>query len=193
MLKYLELEIDLLEEKYGRKDRYEQPLKLFFYNNIYRVIKENIKELEKLNLKQKLNSISLESIMIYFKMNEDDKYIFDNERLFEFIKEYLNGIEFPNLRRLQLELEKEESRIKKIKNVYSFSKTIYFYSSIVSYLETELMNKDKEEREIQDFNLYDLYLFDIYDYYNDCIYDKTQFNIDDPEQIRELILDYLKL
>lgn len=192
MIRNIEKELYNLEEQYRNTNEYDQPLKLFFYKNLYKVIRKNIKKLEKIELKQKLNSISLESIMIYFKANKDVNSIFNEEELLNFLEEYLEEIKYPNLRRLQLELESEESKAKTTKNIYSFSKIIYFYSAIVSYLENEIINKYNDEKEINDIDLNDLYLWEIYDYYENTIEDKSEFNIDNEEQIRELLIEFLE-
>lgn len=192
MIRNIEKELYNLEEQYRNTNEYDQPLKLFFYKNLYKVIRKNIKKLEKIELKQKLNSISLESIMIYFKANKDINSIFNEEELLDFLEEYLEEIKYPNLRRLQLELENEELKAKTTKNIYSFSKIIYFYSAIVSYLENEITNKYDDEKEINDIDLNDLYLWEIYDYYENTIEDKSEFNIDNEEQIRELLIEFLE-
>lgn len=192
MIRILEKELYNLEEQYRNMNEYDKPLKLFFYKNLYKVIRKNIKKLEKIELKQKLNSISLESIMIYFKANKDINSIFNEEELLDFLEEYLKEIKYPNLRRLQLELENEELKAKTTKNIYSFSKIIYFYSAIVSYLENEITNKYDDEKEINDIDLNDLYLWEIYDYYENTIEDKSEFNIDNEEQIRELLIEFLE-
>lgn len=152
---------------------------ILFLNTLYKVIR-NLKKCEK------LYCISIESIFYSFC---DFENVTNMEVVEGFLNDYLEKIKYPELRRLQKELRRYCNSSTKMS--YSFAKKVYIYSVFVSYLEGEILNKDDEKITISDDLLKNVELSDLYDFYENDITDKTTFNLENPEDLSNLMIDFL--